>query len=852
MRCPCPRWLLLLVVLGGLLVAGLAEAQDLYVADRAKNTVNVYDARTLDPNPTLTLTLPERSAPSALAVTHDELFVAIQSTEGPPSSTVSVYSRTETESGGLRLLRTLTLPVTGFDSPSSLAVTDDELFVANQAIEDHESSITVYPRAASGDARPVRTLKGLRTTLSQPSVIAVDVLHNELFVANSNPGFVTVYERTADGNTLPKRTLKDPANNPLYFVRGLAVDLTHDELFVAYGFSPVAITIAVYHRDADFGDVPKRTFHRDLLDLDGPSGLALDLTHDELFVANNPTGPKKGFITVYNRTATDLDNPQPIRRLDDAGTRLDSPVAIAIAPISAFDYTLTNSGNVTVFPGTSGTTTITATLQAGSPTVGFQGSLVSGLPPGATASFSSAMCSVTCSTTLTITTEASTPTGLFRIIVVVLECIGDKCIVGSRSTSFDLEVGGPIPGTLRVDKAGDGTGTVTSNPSRIECGPTCSTTTATFPPETAVTLTARADPGSSFAGWGGGCSGTGLCTVTLTGSATVTATFILIRNFPLTVVKKPVVGSGAGGGTVVSIPLGINCGATCSATFPLAPSVTLTASADSGLVFAGWNDLRPDDRRELLACGGLAACTITITGDTTVEAYFGTPQEAFIARLYLNLLDLPPQNVQALIDSLTPLLTLPFSTLRDAFFDAFFDGPVFEDRLREELTPSTYVTVLFRALFARELLPEQRAEVLRGLFRPIVAGFIGSREFQVRIGMTEAIVRSFYTQFLGRQPTSAETSARVVSLNINGDFLGLALELLSSDEYQLRQTPRGLPSHVRMLYLGLFAREPTENELRDGTRLLAERLNGIKEALIDSPEFLAGFSLLFPGLSDLP
>jgi hypothetical protein len=41
-----------------------------------------------------------------------------------------------------------------------------------------------------------------------------------------------------------------------------------------------------------------------------------------------------------------------------------------------------------------------------------------------------------------------------------------------------------------------------------------------------VTLVASPEPGSVFAGWSGaGCSGTGACTVKLTGNASVTARF---------------------------------------------------------------------------------------------------------------------------------------------------------------------------------------------------------------------------------------------------------------------------------------------------------------------------------------
>lgn len=77
--------------------------------------------------------------------------------------------------------------------------------------------------------------------------------------------------------------------------------------------------------------------------------------------------------------------------------------------------------------------------------------------------------------------------------------------------------------TLTVTKAGTGTGTVTSSPAGINCGATCS---ASYAPATGVTLTAVQASGSTFAGWsGGGCSGTGACTVTMNANTAITATF---------------------------------------------------------------------------------------------------------------------------------------------------------------------------------------------------------------------------------------------------------------------------------------------------------------------------------------
>jgi len=79
--------------------------------------------------------------------------------------------------------------------------------------------------------------------------------------------------------------------------------------------------------------------------------------------------------------------------------------------------------------------------------------------------------------------------------------------------------------TLTVTKAGAGSGTVTSSPVGISCGATCS---AQFVHGTVVTLTATAATGSSFSGWGGACSGTGTCTVSMDQDRAVTATFGLV------------------------------------------------------------------------------------------------------------------------------------------------------------------------------------------------------------------------------------------------------------------------------------------------------------------------------------
>jgi List-Bact-rpt repeat protein len=151
------------------------------------------------------------------------------------------------------------------------------------------------------------------------------------------------------------------------------------------------------------------------------------------------------------------------------------------------------------------------------------------------------------------------------------------------------------PAALKVRRNGTATGTVTSTPTGIQCGKICS---ASFPGGTVVTLTATPGTNAMFAGWsGGGCSGTGTCTVTLTAATTVTATFN-----KLVTLKVSKYGSGVG--TVVSVPTGINCGSICSAGYTSGTVVTLTATPSTGSSFAGWSGS---------GCSGTGSCVVTLS-----------------------------------------------------------------------------------------------------------------------------------------------------------------------------------------------------------------------------------------------
>jgi hypothetical protein len=158
---------------------------------------------------------------------------------------------------------------------------------------------------------------------------------------------------------------------------------------------------------------------------------------------------------------------------------------------------------------------------------------------------------------------------------------------------------------LNVGKPGTGSGTVSSTPAGIDCGPDCS---ETYTHGTNVTLTAAPATGSTFGGWSGACSGAAAtCAVAMDAVKNVTATFIL-NTYALTVQR-----AGTGNGTISSTPVGINCGSDCDEVYGHGTAVALAATPAPGSSFAGWSGS---------GCSGTAACAVSMTEARTVLATF--------------------------------------------------------------------------------------------------------------------------------------------------------------------------------------------------------------------------------------
>jgi len=159
---------------------------------------------------------------------------------------------------------------------------------------------------------------------------------------------------------------------------------------------------------------------------------------------------------------------------------------------------------------------------------------------------------------------------------------------------------------LQVSLAGTGSGSVSSNPLGIDCGTDCS---ESMEGGTVVTLTATPENSFSlFSDWSGACTGTNNCVVTMDDVKNVTATFDRV-NFDLNVTL-----TGDGVGTVLSTPVGIDCGTDCIESIEAETVVILKAHPDPFSSFEGWSG----------DCTGTGDCQINMDTIKNVSADFKT------------------------------------------------------------------------------------------------------------------------------------------------------------------------------------------------------------------------------------
>jgi hypothetical protein len=194
--------------------------------------------------------------------------------------------------------------------------------------------------------------------------------------------------------------------------------------------------------------------------------------------------------------------------------------------------------------------------------------------------------------------------------------LGDA--IGAQNAAANLDVN-----ALTVSVVGNGG--VSSSDKTYSCPSKCY---GVYARGATVTLTAKANSGSTLATWGGLCAGNAAtCTVAVNAESAVSATFVAAAGGGGGGAAGGGGGGGAGGGastftlavsfgnvgSVSSAPAGLACSTACSANFAAGSAVTLTATPPPGLAFSSWGG----------ACAGTqATCTVAMSKSLSVKASF--------------------------------------------------------------------------------------------------------------------------------------------------------------------------------------------------------------------------------------
>src|SRR5439155_9151964 len=118
----------------------------------------------------------------------------------------------------------------------------------------------------------------------------------------------------------------------------------------------------------------------------------------------SPTQSAKKYTGAFTLAASTLVKAKAFK--NNSNPSSEASAWFTKADTDSFNFTLSNSGDKSVSAGSSVSNTVTPTLDSGSSqAVSFS---ASGLPTGATGSFSSASCSPTCSTVLSVSTTGAT------------------------------------------------------------------------------------------------------------------------------------------------------------------------------------------------------------------------------------------------------------------------------------------------------------------------------------------------------------------------------------------------------------------------------------------------------------
>ena len=280
-------------------VAVDSQHNEIILQDENLFQILVYD-RTADTPPTATLTEPKRILGGGQTKIEfncglyvDPMTGDIYSVNNDTMDTMVVFERGL--EGNVPPSRALHTP------HGTYGIAVDEIHQELFLTIEHDSAFVAYRKEAAGEEPPLRLVQGDRTKLADPHGIVVDSENNWLFIANHGST-----HRVADR---PGR--EAPPNWPL--TRSYAIPGSGETW-------PPSIT--VYERTAQGNAAPLRIIQGPKTQLNWPAQMFLDQERGELYVAND------GADSVLVFPARADGDVAPIRVIQGPSTRLSNPTGI--------------------------------------------------------------------------------------------------------------------------------------------------------------------------------------------------------------------------------------------------------------------------------------------------------------------------------------------------------------------------------------------------------------------------------------------------------------------------------------------------------------------------------------------